>query len=70
MTGPHDSILGRRYDRVLPSVVSFIPHHFDVATGDPRLNGAVVEVDPGTGRALSINRVSIDQTEAHRLMTS
>ena len=40
MTGPHDSILGRRYDRVLAATLTFVPHYFDVATGDPRLNGA------------------------------
>ena len=40
MTGPHDSILGRRYDRVLAATLTFVPHFFDVATGDPRLNGA------------------------------
>src|SRR5262249_36374630 len=51
MTGPHDSILGRRYDRVLASTLSFVPHYFDVAHGDPRLCGALVEVDPATGRA-------------------
>jgi metallophosphoesterase (TIGR00282 family) len=69
MTGPHDSILGRRYDRVLAATLTFVPHHFDVATGDPRLNGALVEVDPGSGRALTIRRVSIDQDEARRLLT-
>ncbi|MDB5351544.1 MAG: metallophosphoesterase family [Planctomycetota bacterium] len=69
MTGPYDSILGRRYDRVLASTLSHVPCHFDVATGDPRLCGALVEVDPVTGRALSIRRVSIDGEEARRLMT-
>src|SRR4051794_33415107 len=63
MTGPHDSILGRRYDRVLAATLSFVPNHFDVATGDPRLNGALLEVDPATGSALSIRRVAIDQAE-------
>jgi 2',3'-cyclic-nucleotide 2'-phosphodiesterase len=70
MTGPHESILGRRYDKILPTVLTFVPHHFDVATGDPRLNGALIEVDPENGRASTIRRVSIDQTEAQRLMTS
>ena len=39
MTGPYDSILGRRIDRVLPHDVTFVPSAFDVATGDPRLAG-------------------------------
>ncbi len=35
MTGPYDSILGRRYDRVLASTLTGVPHHYDVATGRP-----------------------------------
>ena len=69
MTGPHDSILGRRYDRVLAATLTFVPHYFDVATGDPRLNGALVEVDPATGHALKIERVAIGQEEALRFLT-
>jgi metallophosphoesterase (TIGR00282 family) len=69
MTGPHDSILGRRYDRVLAATLTFVPHHFDVANGDPRLNAALVEVDPDTGRASSVKRISINQQEAQRLLT-
>jgi metallophosphoesterase (TIGR00282 family) len=69
MTGPHDSILGRRYDRVLPATLTQVPHYFDVAAGDPRLNGALVEVDPDTGHARSIRRVRIDRDEAQRLLT-
>ena len=69
MTGPYDSILGRRYDRVLESTLSFVPNHFDVATGDPRLCGALVEVDPASGRASAIRRVQVDGDEARRMMT-
>ena len=69
MTGPHDSILGRRYDRVLSATLTCVPTHFDVATGDPRLNGALLTIDPQTGRALAISRVSVDQDEALRLLT-
>lgn len=69
MTGPYDSILGRRYDRVLAATLTAVPHYFDVATGDPRLCGALVEVDPATGRALAIRRVSINQDEARDLLT-
>jgi metallophosphoesterase (TIGR00282 family) len=69
MTGPHDSILGRRYDRVLSATLSCVPAHFDVATGDPRLNAALVAVDPQTGRALSIRRVSFNHEDTLRLLT-
>ena len=70
MTGPHDSILGRRYDRVLSATLTCVPSHFDVATGDPRLNGALVTIDSATGRSLAISRVSINQEDAQRLLTS
>ena len=69
MTGPHDSILGRRYDRVLSATLSMVPAYFDVATGDPRLNGALIEVDTDTGKSTSIRRVAINQEEAQRLLT-
>jgi metallophosphoesterase (TIGR00282 family) len=59
MTGPYDSILGRRVDRVLAHALDFVPAAFDVATGDPRLAGAIVEVDAGTGSALAIRRVML-----------
>ncbi len=68
MTGPHDSILGRRYDRVLSATLSCVPAHFDVASGDPRLNGALVGIDPQSGKAISIRRVSLNQEEVGKLM--
>jgi hypothetical protein len=61
MTGPYDSILGRRVDRVLFTTVTFVPSAFDVAEGDPRLGGALVDVDPATGRATAIRRVMLDE---------
>jgi len=68
MTGPHDGILGRRYDRVLSATLTSVPTHFDVASQDVRLNGALVVVDPGTGRALAIHRISIGPEDARRIL--
>jgi 2',3'-cyclic-nucleotide 2'-phosphodiesterase len=59
MTGPYDSILGRRIDRVLSTSVNFVPSQFDVATGDPRLAGAILDVDPATGKATQIRRLML-----------
>ena len=67
MTGPHESILGRRIDRVLETTRTFRPTHFEVATDDVRLNGTIVDVDPATGRASGIRRICIDQPTADRL---
>ena len=57
MTGPFDSILGRRIDRVLSTAITFVPSSFDVATGDVRLGGVIVDADPATGKATAIKRV-------------
>src|SRR5262249_6443783 len=61
MTGPYESILGRQIDRVLSTAVTFVPTPFDVATGDVRLGGAIVEIDAATGRAQSIRRLMLDE---------
>jgi len=63
MTGPYDSVLGRRTDRVLKATLTQMPFPFDVATGDVRLSGALVAFDPETGRALSIERVHLREDE-------
>jgi len=58
MTGPHDGVLGRRRDRVIPTLITGMPRHFDVATGDLRLHGALVTADTETGRATDIQRIA------------
>jgi 2',3'-cyclic-nucleotide 2'-phosphodiesterase len=67
MTGPYDSVLGRRYDRVAETTITFNPTHFEVAHGDPRLCGSLVDVDPETGKATAIERIRVNQAEATRL---
>lgn len=67
MTGPYDSILGRRVDRVLTSTISFVPSSFEVASGDPRLGGALVDVNSSTGQAISIRRVMLNEAELANL---
>jgi 2',3'-cyclic-nucleotide 2'-phosphodiesterase len=64
MTGPHFSILGRDIESVLIATTTFRPVAFPVAKGDVKLCGAIVDVDPRTGRATRIERVSIDEQAA------
>jgi metallophosphoesterase (TIGR00282 family) len=61
MTGPHDSVLGRRYDRVLETTLTFRPTPFDVAENDVRMCGALVDVDALTGKATAIRRIVIGE---------
>ena len=61
MTGPYNGVLGRRVDRVLSTTITFVPCPFDVAEGDSRLGGAIVDIDPATGKASAISRVMVDE---------
>ena len=59
MTGPFESILGRRIDRVMETRSPVNPTEFDVATDDVRLCGTIVDVDPATGLATAIERLCV-----------
>lgn len=68
MTGPYESIIGRRIDRVLETTITFMPTKFDVARDDVRLSGTIVEFDPQSGRATGIERLCLREDEARRLV--
>jgi 2',3'-cyclic-nucleotide 2'-phosphodiesterase len=59
MTGPYDSVLGRRKDRVLTSMVTGVPTRFEVADQDIRLSALLVSVDEETGHSVSAERIEI-----------
>jgi len=59
MTGPFESIIGRRIDRVLKTRLTAQPTQFEVASADVRLCGSVVDIDPATGKALAIERICV-----------
>ena len=59
MTGPYDSVLGRKKERVLSYLTTAMPTPFHVADGDPRLCGLLAAVDPDSGKALSVERIDI-----------
>lgn len=60
MTGAHDSVLGRKKESVLKSFRTQMPVPFEIATGDIRMNAALIMVDSTTGRAEKIERVRVD----------
>ena len=64
MCGPYDSVLGRRKDRVVKYMTTNMPHMFEVATGDVRMCGALVEINPDTGKAESIERIEVKRDNA------
>ncbi len=59
MTGPFDSVIGTRKEAILERFLRQVPNRFDVAKGDIRLQGVLMEVDEKSGRALNIERISL-----------
>lgn len=59
MCGPYDSVIGRESALVVRHMTSALPTQFEVASGDVRLCGAVVEVDTATGLATRIERLEV-----------
>ncbi len=57
MTGPYDSVIGIEKQAVIQKFLNQIPARFEVAKGDVRLCAVLIEADPQTGRALSIQRI-------------
>jgi calcineurin-like phosphoesterase len=63
MTGPFESIIGRRIDRIIETTLTGRPTEFDVATGDVRLCGTIVTADPETGSATAIERLCVTEAD-------
>ena len=57
MCGPYKSVIGREVDNVLKMFLTQMPVKLDVAREDTRLSGAIFEIDPQSGKALSVKRV-------------
>lgn len=58
MTGPHESVLGREITPVITRFLDGMPRRFDVAAGDVRLSGSLVEFD-AAGRTTRIEWLQI-----------
>ena len=59
MTGAHDSVIGVDKRVILSRFLTGMPGRFDAANGDPRLHAVIVTADTVTGRATSIERLSL-----------
>ena len=58
MTGPHDSVIGVQADLAIRRMRTGIPVRFETASGDVRIEGALVECD-ASGRAQAIETVRV-----------
>jgi hypothetical protein len=59
MTGPHDSVIGVEAELAIRRMRTGMPVRFETASGDVRLEGALVTCDPQTGRASAIETVRV-----------
>lgn len=59
MTGAYDSVIGSIPDLALERFIRQMPVRLEPASGNPRLCGAVIEIDDQSGRAASIVRVNV-----------
>lgn len=61
MTGPYDSVIGVQKELILHRFLTQMPARFEAAKDDARLAAALIECDPATGRASSIERIFLKQ---------
>ena len=59
MTGPHDSVIGVEAELAIRRMRTGLPVRFETAQGGVRIEGALVECDPSTGKASSIDAVRV-----------
>ena len=59
MTGPTDGVIGVDRDLILQRFLQQMPARFEPAKGPAALHGAVIVVDPDSGRASDIRRLRI-----------
>lgn len=63
MTGPYDGVIGREASPVLHKLLTSMHAPFTVAEKNAHLCGVILEVDPSSGRCLSIQPVDLSEGE-------
>ncbi len=57
ITGPFDSVIGVDKELAIQRFLTGMPNRFEPARGRARVQGAVIRIDPESGRALAIERI-------------
>jgi len=63
MTGPFDSVIGVKKDVIIERFLTQMPNKFDVAKGDIRMQGVMLDIESISGKANSIERISLKLKE-------
>ncbi len=59
MTGSMDSVIGVKTDIILHRFLTQLPVRFEAAGEDAQLAGVILDLDPATGKATSIERIQM-----------
>ncbi|MBS1789498.1 MAG: TIGR00282 family metallophosphoesterase [Acidobacteria bacterium] len=60
MTGPHDGVIGMQTSIVIERFLKGVAPRFEPSDGDIKLNGLLVDLDEESGKAIQVERVSLD----------
>lgn len=63
MTGPYESVIGMRIDKVLHRFLHQTPSGFEVAKRDLRLAAVQIDIDESTGLARSVERLLLPDAQ-------
>ncbi len=63
MTGPFDGVIGMKTETALNRFRFQTPYRYEIAEHDSRLNGIFITCDSDTGKALSIKRINLKESE-------
>lgn len=61
MSGPFESILGRKIDAVMEATLNALPTPFQVATEDVRVSATMLDIQTASGKCVAIQRLQILQ---------
>jgi len=59
MTGPFDSVIGINKEAIIERFLTQMPNKFELAKDDIRMQGVIVDIDSESGKANSIDRISV-----------
>jgi metallophosphoesterase (TIGR00282 family) len=59
MTGPYDGVIGVNKEQIITRFLNNMPARFEAATGDARLCAVIVDADDSSGKARSIQRITV-----------
>ena len=59
MTGPYEGVIGVKKELIIGKFLNNMPVRFEPATADTRLCAVVVDADESTGKARSIQRITV-----------